>query len=648
MIRGADDSSNYDARNVAKVHKGRTWPVYKRLMGYVFKYKVRLAVAFVFGAFVAFSFGAILMGAKGFVEIVFAQNKEEVKAAVIAQIQDKLPWTPQVLIDSVDRAIHHLQNHEMQAMTWLACTILAVTILSGLARFLQEYLAASIATYVSIQLGQETFENIVRQPLRFYERHASGEIIARLTNDVFMAGRGLSQVFMKLLREPIKALVFLGVALYLDPGLTIIGLAVLPPVAFVIVRIGRSVRKRMRRSLERVAELQSAAKEIITGITIVKSFCMESLEVERMRREYHKLRRQGLKMLKADAAIGPLTELVMMCGVAVFVVLSARKVIDPDVEFSLADLGALYIALGMMLDPIRKLSAVNNAVQASTASAERVFEFIDMKPDIADAPGAVDLPPIREALTFENVSFTYDGDTPVLRDLDIAIRKGEMIAIVGFSGAGKSTIAKLIPRFYDVTGGTIAIDGVDIRRATLKSLREQISVVTQDTILFNETVAANIAAGQLDRYTPERIQGAAKAAHADGFVEALPRQYQTSIGESGGTLSGGQRQRLAIARALVKDPAILILDEATSSLDSESEQAIQEAIQEFVVGRTSIVIAHRLSTIQRADRILVLDEGRIVEQGTHEELLQQDGSIYRRLYEVQFAPTKKEEAKAGE
>ncbi|MBN2307493.1 MAG: ABC transporter ATP-binding protein, partial [Candidatus Hydrogenedentes bacterium] len=639
MIRGTDENSNYDARNATRVRKGYAWRVYKRLLGYVFRYRLRLAAAFVFGLFVAVSLPAIVLGAKGFVDIVFEKDPavvEAIKQEAASRIERVLPWAPDGLDATVGSVIDYLRadGMEMRAMMWLAAFVLVVMIFSAVSRFVQEYLSASIALNVTIELGKEMYENIIRLGLRFFERHTTGEIIARLTNDIFTAGRGLTQVFMKLLREPIKAVAALCIALWIDPYLTAIGLAVLPPVALVILRIGRSVRKRMRRSLEKVAELQSVAKESIAGISIVKGFCMEASEVQRMHREYRKLQRQGLKMLKADAAVGPITELIMVCGFVVFIVLSARKVIVGDL--SLSALGALYVALGGMLDPVRKLSAVNNAIQTSVASAMRAFEFIDLKPDIAEAPDAVELPPIRESLRFQDVRFSYTGDVDVLDGVDFEVKKGEMVAIVGFSGAGKSTIAKLVPRFYDVTAGAVLIDGTDVRRATLTSLRGQISIVTQETILFNETVAMNIAAGRPE-YTEERVREAARAAHAHGFIEALPQGYAANIGESGGTLSGGQRQRLAIARALIKDPAILILDEATSSLDSESEKAIQQAIEEFVVGRTSIVIAHRLSTIQRADRILVLDGGRIVEEGSHAELMQRDSSIYRRLYEVQFA-----------
>jgi subfamily B ATP-binding cassette protein MsbA len=491
-------------------------------------------------------------------------------------------------------------------------------------------------------------DNIIRLPIRFFEKNTSGEIIARMTNDCFTAGRGLTAVFMKLFREPFKAIIFFAIAFNAHHMLTIIGIGVLPPVALIMIGIGQRVRKSMRRTLERIAGLQTVAKESVVGISIIKGFLMEDYVRSLVSREYAKLQRQGLKMMKADAAIGPLTEFVMTLGFIVFILFSVHEVTKPGHTLLVGELAKLYLSLIMMLDPVRKLTAVNNAVQTSVASAERVFEFIDLKPDIVDAPDAVELKPLREAIHFKDVHFSYDGKTEVLRGVTFDVKKGEMVAIVGFSGAGKSTLAKLVPRFYDVSSGSIRIDDVDVRKATQTSLRAQISIVTQDTILFNASVRENIAAGR-DSYSDDRVREAVNAAHATEFVEKLYRKYDTVIGESGGSLSGGQRQRLAIARALIKDPAILILDEATSSLDSESERAIQQAIEEFVVGRTSIVIAHRLSTIQRADRILVLDNGRVVEQGTHNELVQNPDSIYKRLYEIQFEspdvtspPTKEE------
>ncbi|HIJ66647.1 MAG TPA: ABC transporter ATP-binding protein, partial [Candidatus Hydrogenedentes bacterium] len=522
---------------------------------------------------------------------------------------------------------------KLRALAVVCGVVLCLAVLAAAARFIQEYFAGTIGARISVRLGEEMYRNVMRLSLRFFEQHPTGEILARFTNDIFQVNRGLAGVFVKLMREPVKVGFFLALALSQDKVLTLAGLCVLPFVGYVIIRVGRKFKKSVRRSLEKIASMASVGAETFSGIVIVKGFCMEEYEVDRTKGELEKLRRHLTKMVKADASVGPLVEVVLVLGILFFVLFAAQRVFSGDLPGG--KLVALVGALALMLDPVRKLTSVNNMIQTSVASAERVFEFIDMEPDIVELPNAVELPPLEHALRFEHVRFSYDGEAEVLQGIDLEIKKGEMVALVGFSGAGKSTLVKLIPRFYDATEGDITIDGTDIRDVTFAGLRDQIGIVTQDTILFNESVRANIAFGRA-AYSDERIRGAATAAHAHEFIERLPQGYDTVIGESGGLLSGGQRQRLAIARAIIKDPAILILDEATSSLDSESEQAIQEAIERFVVGRTTIVIAHRLSTVQRADRILVMDQGRIVEEGTHQELLAKDG-IYRRLYETQFA-----------
>lgn len=628
---GLDDPTSIDARHAQKVRQADAWPTYKRLVGYVLRYKARLALSMVLSLVVAGSFATILVGATKGAEIVLADDERA--DAMIAEFREERDWLPEWVLARYTATVEFLNGGEMQGMWWIAGFVLLIALVSGTARFFQEYLSASIATRVTIELGREMFANVIFMPLRFFEQRNTGEIIARQTNDVFMAGRGLTVVFMKLFREPIKALVFLGTALYYDPFLTAVALVVLPPVAIVIVRIGQQVRKRMRRSLERVATLQTAVKESADGIAIIKAYGLEQRQVGRVNAEYGGLRKQLLKMLKADAAIGPITEFILICGFAAFILLSARRVLDGDMNAP--DLIVLYGALGMMLDPIRKLSSVNNAIQSSVASAQRAFEFIDLQSNLTDVPDAVELPRLNQSIRFDHVAFSYEPEEPVLTGVDFEIRKGEMVAVVGYSGQGKTTLAKLVPRLYDVNDGAITIDGTDIRQATIRSLRDQIGIVTQDTVLFDDTVAANIAAGSPDA-SRDDIQRAAEAANAAGFIGELPQGYDTPLGEGGSRLSGGQRQRLAIARALLKDPAILILDEATSSLDSESEQAIQQAIETFVVGRTTLVIAHRLSTIRRADRIVVLDSGRIVEQGSHDELIANPESIYGRLYKVQF------------
>jgi len=372
--------------------------------------------------------------------------------------------------------------------------------------------------------------------------------------------------------------------------------------------------------------------ETVRGMAIIKAYTMESHQINRVRDELERLRRFLYQMARLHAATGPVTEFILILGVAGFVLFSARRVEAGILDAG--DLVQLYFALGMMLDPVRKMSDVNNLVQTSVASAERCFEMVDAEPSIQEAEDAQDVPALREALRFERVSFSYIPGITVLDDLTLEFPKGSMTAIVGYSGSGKTTLVKLIPRFYDVTEGAVTLDGVDVRQITFRSLRQQIGLVTQDTFLFAGTVRENIAYGRQD-FTEEQIRQAARAANSEDFILALPNGYDTVIGEQGATLSGGQRQRIAIARAIIKDPAILILDEATSSLDSESERLIQDALDRFMVGRTTIVIAHRLSTIRRAHRIMVLDSGRIAEMGDHETLLARNG-LYRRLYETQF------------
>lgn len=640
MLQPMPDAQ-YDPRNAALPTQS-AWRTYSRLIGYAWRYKGRLIVSLVFALVVAVSFSSMILGVAGMVNVIFGDE-----AAVTEQIADYagrvdhvpgvvmavLPWDRETLRAAVPELVTAMRADKMRALSIVCALVVALTVLAAVARYLQEYFAGSIGANVSVQLGEDMYRNVMRLSMRFFEQHSTGEILARFTNDIFMVNRGLSGVFVKVMREPVKALFFLAIALNKDPLLTVVGLGVLPVVALVIIRVGRRFKKSVRRSLEKIASMATVASETFSGIMIVKGFCMENYEIQRTSEEFHKLRRHLNKMVKADALVGPLVEVVMVLGVVAFILFAGHRVINSPGESG--DLVALVFALAFMLDPVRKLASVNNFVQTSVASAERVFEFIDAEPDVVEAADPVVLGAMTEALAFENVRFSYDGATDVLKGIDLRIRKGEMVAVVGFSGAGKSTLVKLIPRFYDVTGGRITIDGTDIRAASFESLRNQISIVTQDTILFNESVRKNIAFGR-EEYDEERVRAAARAANAEGFIDALPNRFDTLIGESGGTLSGGQRQRLAIARAIIKDPSILILDEATSSLDSESERAIQQALDEFVVGRTTIVIAHRLSTVQRADRIVVIDDGRIAEEGTHESLLQHSG-IYRRLYEVQFA-----------
>jgi len=624
------------------------WTVYRRLLGYAWNYKGRLMVSLLFALVIAASFGAMLLSVGTVVKLTFYEPPAVVEGGEIPTdpavslandvraysdtLEARIGWAPQDLDIRLLALVDDMRADKMRALTLVCMLVLILSILVGLARFLQEYFAGAIGANISSDLGEAMYANLMRQSLGFFEKRHSGDILARFTNDIFMVNRGLSGVFVKLLREPFKIVTFLAIAIAIDPWLTMIGLCVLPPVAYALIKLGKKVRRSTRKSLEKIASMAGVVNETVHGIAIVKGYCMEEYETGRVRVEIGKLRRFLKKMVRADAATGPITEFVLIVGVVIFVLFSGHRVASGHLDAG--DLVQLYFALAMMLDPVRKLSSVNNMIQISVASAERVFEFLDMVPAIDEKVNAKHAPPLQDALCFENVTFSYDGREPVLKNINLRIAKGEMVALVGFSGAGKSTLVKLIPRFYDVSEGRVTLDGVDIRELRFASLRGQISIVTQDNILFAESVRANISFGKTS-FSEERVREAARAAHADEFIDALPQGYDTVLGESGATLSGGQRQRLAIARAIINDPAILILDEATSSLDSRSEQLIQAALDEFVEGRTAIVIAHRLSTIQRADRIVVLHEGEIAEIGPHRELIAQNG-LYQKLYETQF------------
>lgn len=634
--------------------KGSAWTVYTRLLGYTWQYKVRLTVSLLFAVFIAASFTTMLIAVREVVNLTYydplTSEHEDPQEKIARAIQETnrridvaIAWLPGDFVDPYLSAPEGLEpwfrsmvvsmRGNRTAVMKVTCILLLIFSLAvGIARFLQEFFAGTISANISTEMARDMYDNLMAQSVGFFETSTTGDVLARFTNDIFMVNRGLEGVLVKVMREPVKAVAFLGFALYTDPVLTLVGVCGLPPVFIILTKIGMKMRKSVRRSLEKISSMASVVNETVNGIAIVKVFTMEDYEIGRVRGEIQRLRKFLYQMVRLHATTGPVTEFILVIGVALFLMVAGQRM-DSGALGS-GDMLALLLALAMLLDPVRKLSAVNNMVQTSIASAQRVFEYIDMKPRIDEGPHAPALAPMAEGIQFDHVTFSYQPGTPVLNDLSVDIKKGETVALVGLSGSGKSTIIKLLPRFYDVQQGAIRIDGTDIRQVSARSLREQISLVTQDTILFAETVRENIAAGHPE-YTQAQIEQAARAANAAEFIEKLPQGYDTRLDEAGGTLSGGQRQRLAIARAFIKDPSILILDEATSSLDSESERLIQDALDHFMVGRTAFVIAHRLSTVKRADRILVIQDGRIAEQGDHDTLLKL-GGVYKRLHDTQF------------
>jgi len=509
--------------------------------------------------------------------------------------------------------------------------VILIYLIKGACHYAQSVIMNFIGQRVIADLRYRLYEKIQRQSLAFFTQNPTGVLISRITNDVNFMKEAVSEAVTNLFKDSFTIVCLIFVIFYRDWKLAIIAMVVFPLTIYPIATFGRKMRKVATRTQVTMGSLTSLLQETISGTRIVKAFSMEEHENERFAGENERLFRLTMKSVAISAISSPFMEFLGGIGIAVIVFYGGYQVIQghstPGTFFS------FLTALIMLYEPIKRLTNVNNKIQQGISAAFRVFGIIDTTPDILDAPDAVELPRISQGIALEDVSFRYE-DTPVLKDIALRIPAGEVLAFVGMSGGGKTTLVNLIPRFYDVTSGRILIDGRDIRTATIASLRKQIGMVTQQTILFNDTVRNNIAYGSFEKPEAEIIR-AARAANAHDFITRLPQGYDTLIGEQGTKLSGGERQRISIARAILKDAPILILDEATSSLDTEAEIEVQGALENLMQGRTTLVIAHRLSTVRNADRIVVLVGGRIIEEGTHDELLARQGE-YAKLYAMQF------------
>jgi subfamily B ATP-binding cassette protein MsbA len=509
--------------------------------------------------------------------------------------------------------------------------LVVVFLFRGIFLYFGEYLTTKAGASVIRDLRADLYESVTYQSLRFFQANPTGVILSRILNDVQRLQRATTLVLSDFVRVGTMVPCMLIVAFVHDWRVSLWALVVLPLLAWPMIRLGKRLRRASTRSQESMAQAASLVSEAVGGAKVVQGFAMERFEIGRFRAALDRMLGSDLKAGRAAALVPAVTELVgAMAGAALFYYAGLA------IHRGTLDTGNFVVvlaALGFLFMSIRKLNVLNVEFQQALAAATRVFDMMDRERDVRDTGGAEALPPFRSEIRFEAVDFAYDGEK-VLDGIRLTVRRGEMVALVGVSGSGKTTLAHLVPRFFDPTAGRILVDGNDIRGVTLASIRSQIGLVTQETVLFDDTVRNNIAYGRAD--TPiERVIEAARAAHAHEFVETLPQGYDTVLGERGARLSMGQRQRLTIARALLKDPPILILDEATSALDSESEMLVQEALEVLMKGRTSLVIAHRLSTVRKANRIVVLDEGRIVEEGSHRELLVR-GGVYARLHSIQF------------
>lgn len=553
------------------------------------------------------------------VKIVFAMASMVGFAAATAL----MAFLVQPIVDGmVEKDINQLKIVPFQ--------LLGVFLARAFFDYWQEYLIRYAGQQAVADMRQSLYNHLQALSLSFFAKTSTGVLISRITNDVNLVQGAVSSAITGILKHPLTIIGLAGVAFYRDWRLATVAFVILPVAIIPIYKFSRKIRKVSIKSLQMMARLTNLIHETTTGIRIVKAFNMEDYEQKRFSEENARYVRQIMKRVKVRALSSPVMEIIGGVVVCFIVFLGGYYVTK---GYSLGKLTSFLGALLMLYRPMKSLVQTNNMVQEGLAAGTRIFELLDERPDVTDRNGAGPLTKVEHSIEFKNVSFMYEQDW-VLRDINLKVNVGEVVALVGSSGGGKTTLVNLIPRFYDVTNCEILIDDIDIKEFTLKSLRDQIGIVTQQTILFNDTVRNNIAYGSFDRSENEII-AAAKAAHAHDFVQSLPEGYDTSIGEQGVKLSGGERQRIAIARALLKNPPILILDEATSSLDSESELEVQKALEKLMANRTVFVIAHRLSTIRKAHRILVIQGGRIVEEGDHKALMAMGGE-YCRLYRIQF------------
>lgn len=538
-----------------------------------------------------------------------------------------VPWLIKNVVDKV------LADKDMNTLNLIVGGILLLFMVRGVAVYGQTYTMAYIGQRVIIDIREHVYRHLQRLSLAYFDRRKTGVIMSNLTNDVNALQVAIVDNLVTAVTEGVTLVGSLFSMLYLDWRLTLLTLIIVPLVLGITSIFGKRLRLAGHEVQGRIADITTLLQETISGIRVVRSFAREEYEIKRFDTENRRNFTAVMKATKLTSLLTPMVEFAAAIAVTVIIWYGGYSVINGAI--SAGALIAFLIYAINLANPVKRLSTVYGNIQKSLAAADRIFVILDTKPEITEKDNAIALPTVRGHVELKNISFTYDGDKMALSNVSMNVKAGQTIAIVGPSGAGKSTIANLLPRFYDVTEGAILIDGIDIRDVTFDSLREQVGLVPQDTTLFNTTVKNNILYGRLNA-SDEEVYEAAKAANALEFIDKMPEGMNTPVGDRGSALSGGQRQRIAIARALLKNPRILILDEATSALDTESEKLVQEALVRLMEGRTAFVIAHRLSTIRNADEIFVLQDGHVKECGNHEELLAAKG-LYEYLYSVQFS-----------
>jgi subfamily B ATP-binding cassette protein MsbA len=596
-------------------------PVYKRLLPYLRPHFWRMAITIVANLVAALLDGFAIALLIPFLNILFHQPSTAMKSG----------WISKLLDATVGSQI--VPGDEMHSLRNVIILVLIAVILKNLLVWIAGQFGATLQEYVTRDLRNAVYRHLAHLPLGYFTQMKAGQILSRVINDTFETRLILTQIVTQSLQSASLVLVYIAILFSISWQLSLIALVILPLLGFSLQPMLRKLRRGNLRRGNVHGEMTSVLQETISGIRLVKASRTESYEEGRFAEGSNKYASSSLKLTRLALVAPPVTEIIGTVIAVLILWIGAWQVLRSGTMTGATLLAFLTLVL-RLLQPLKQLSQMRTTAQSSLASAERLFEILDSPAEFQRDRGTRETATFDRHLEFENVTFSY-GDAPVLSHIDLSASKGEVVALVGPSGSGKSTLVDLIPRFYEPTSGRILLDGIDIRDIKLPVLRSLTGIVSQETVLFHDTVRSNIAYGATNRYTQEQIEAAARAANAHEFIMELPRGYDTLLGERGTRLSGGQRQRLAIARALLTDPPILILDEATSALDTESERLVQEAVDRLLQGRTVFVIAHRLSTITHADQILVLDRGEIVERGTHAELLARRGA-YHRLYSLQF------------
>ncbi len=616
--------------------------IYLRILRYIKPYWIHLVGStlciFLFVIFSSISLFSVMP----FLSTIFdSQGNAGIEAVeIVNETSPSLPGESiQEKFDTVKQEVYRFflgsdwQQNRSKSLQQLCILMVIIIFLKSLFGYLQAYFMATVEQGIIKDIRDDIYTHMNKLSLSYFHHNRTGKLISRITNDVNLVNSGISASFFTMVKDPLLVIVYLTFAFFLSWELSLIAVLILPFSLIIISWIGLKLRKESVVSLERIADVTSVLQETITGVRVVKAFGMEQFENRKFMNQTYAYFRTLLKLTRIRNLASPLTEFLgTTVGVGILWY-GGQKVFMGNM-LSPEEFIYFLLLIFSIMQPVKEISTVNNRIQEALAAGGRIFKIIDIEPEIQNSPDAMTLKKFEQDVVYQNVTFSYNGFDSVLDHINLKVKKGQVLAIVGPSGAGKSTLVDMLPRFYDPQEGKIEIDGYELKKIKIEDVRALMGIVTQETILFNDTVRNNIAYG-LENISLKKVIQAAKVANAHDFIEDMEQGYDTFIGERGVKLSGGERQRLAIARAMLKDPPILVLDEATSSLDTESEKLVQEAMERLMKNRTSFVIAHRLSTILHAHEIVVLDEGKIVEQGTHLQLLKR-GGLYRRLYDMQF------------